>query len=89
MLRSVIFEVTGDQQLHCEGCEQRIERVLKAVQGIRQVRAEASSQRIQVLFETAEIEESAIRNHLRSLGYTTEAAIRPAPQSGRDEPHPE
>ena len=82
MLKSITFEVIGDQRLHCESCERRVESLLKGVQGVRQVRADASLQRIAVLFETSELEESAILDRLRLLGYTTKEAIRPQRPSG-------
>ena len=82
MLKSITFEVVGDQRLHCESCERRVERLLKGVQGVRQVRADASQQRIEVLFEAAEIEEPAILDRLRLLGYTAEAATGPERRRG-------
>lgn len=72
MFKSVALKVIGDQKLHCESCEQRVVRVLKALEGIQQVRADASSQRIEVLFDPAKLEESVIVNRLDLLGYTTE-----------------
>ena len=74
MFKSVSLKVVGDPQLHCESCEQRVVRVLKALEGIQQVRADASTQHIEVLFDPAKLEESAIANRLDLLGYTTEAA---------------
>ena len=47
MFKSVTFEVIGDQQLVCEGCEERVEHALKALQGVRQVRAQVRNQRIE------------------------------------------
>jgi copper chaperone len=71
MLKSVTFEVVGEQQLHCEGCEQRVERLLKSLQGVAQVRAQARNQRIKVQFDTAALEPTAIAEHLREAGYQT------------------
>lgn len=44
MLKSVIFEVIGDQRLFCDGCERRVEGLLKALQGVRQVCSRAGAQ---------------------------------------------
>lgn len=74
MLKSVTFEVVGEQQLHCEGCEQRVDRLLKGVRGIRQVRAQAKNQRIEVLFDTAVLDTSAITERLGAAGYETKVA---------------
>ncbi len=69
MFKSVTFEVVGDQRLVCAGCEQRVEQLLKALPGVRQVRAEAQNQRIEVLFDTAVLEATAIAERLGEAGY--------------------
>ena len=71
MLKSMILEVIGDARLHCEGCEQRVERLLNALQGVRQVRAHAHNQRIEVLFDTAVLEATALAERLGEAGYET------------------
>lgn len=65
MLTSITFEVIGDQRLTCEGCEQRVERLLKSVPGVDQVRAQAGNQRIQVLFDSTLLEPAAIARAIR------------------------
>ncbi|MCA1660306.1 MAG: cation transporter, partial [Verrucomicrobiaceae bacterium] len=47
MFKSVTFEVIGDSQLICEGCEERVENVLKSLEGVGKVRANARNQRIE------------------------------------------
>lgn len=74
MLKSVTFEVTGEQQLHCAACEQRVARLLKTVEGVGQVRAQADRQRIDVLFDTAVVEPRSIAERLSEAGYETEVA---------------
>lgn len=69
MFKSVTFEVVGDQRLHCQGCEERVTRLLKALPGVRQVRAEAQNQRIEVLFDTAMLEATALAERLREASY--------------------
>lgn len=71
MFKSVTFEVIGDQRLVCEGCERRVEGLLKAVQGVGQVRAQARKQRIEVLFDTAVLDAAAIAERLDKAGYET------------------
>ena len=82
MFRSATFTVTGDQRLHCVSCEQRVVRALKSLTGMQQVRADASSQRIEVMFDPAELEESAIAERLGLLGYTTQPVSK-ATRPGR------
>jgi copper chaperone len=71
MFKSIIFEVTGDKQLHCESCERRVEGLLKTLEGVRQVRAQARNQRIEVLFNPTVLEATAIVERLRTAGYET------------------
>lgn len=71
MFKSITFEVIGDQRLTCEGCEERVEGLLKAVPGVRQVRAHAHNQRIEVLFDSGEFEATAIVERLGVAGYQT------------------
>ena len=81
-LKSAAFRVIGDQKLHCVSCEQRVVRILTSLTGIQQVRADASSQHIEVLFDPAKLEESAIAERLGQLGYTTERVIQSAQSNG-------
>ena len=74
MLTSITFEVIGDQRLVCEGCEQRVERLLKALQGVGQVRAQSKNQHIEVLFDSAVLETSGITERLGATGYETRIA---------------
>ncbi|QDL36444.1 heavy-metal-associated domain-containing protein [Rhodoferax sediminis] len=71
MFKSVTFEVIGDQHLNCEKCEQRVARLLTPLHGVRQVRAQALDQRIEVLFDTATVELSALAELLGEAGYQT------------------
>jgi len=71
MFKSISFEVIGDQRLVCQGCEERVERLLKALQGVGQVRAQAKNQRIEVLFDAAMLDGTAIAERLREAGYET------------------
>lgn len=74
MLKSVTFEVTGEQRLHCEACEQRVARLLKGMEGVGQVRAQAEGQRIDVLFDAAVLEPASIAERLSAAGYETKVA---------------
>lgn len=71
MLASVSMEVIGAQRLVCEGCEQRVERLLKALPAVEQVRARARSQRIDVLHDNAVLKPGTITEQLRKAGYET------------------
>lgn len=71
MLKSITFEVVGDQRLTCEGCEQRVERLLKSLQGVMHVCAQARSQQIEVLYDAALLDPTAITRRLGEAGYHT------------------
>lgn len=88
MLKSVTFEVIGEQQLHCEACQHRVERMLKALQGVTKVRAEALSQRIEVLFDAAVLESAAIAKRLGEAGYETGVPTMPS-NSGQSKQFPQ
>lgn len=74
MFRSLTFEVVGDQRLNCAACEQRVARLLKAVEGVGQVRAQADTQRIDVLFDARVVEARTIADRLSEAGYATKVA---------------
>ena len=71
MFKSITFEVIGDQRLVCEGCEERVEHALKALQGVGQVRARARNQHVDVLFDTAVLDAAAIAERIAKAGYQT------------------
>ena len=74
MLKSVTFQITGEQRLHCEACEQRVARLLKTVEGVGQVRAQADHQRIDVLFDAAVLDPTSVAKRLSEAGYETKVA---------------
>ena len=71
MLKSVTFEVTGEQRLNCAACEERVARLLKKMEGVGQVRARADRQRIDVLFDAALLDPTSIAERLSEAGYET------------------
>lgn len=79
MFQLAALKVVGDPKLHCESCEQRVTRVLNTLQGVQRVSADATSQRIEVLFDPAKLEATAIVERLGLLGYTTEPVEHAAP----------
>lgn len=74
MFKSITFEVMGGQRLNCAACEQRVARVLKTLEGVGQVRAQAGTQRIDVLFDSALVEARTIAERLSAAGYETRVA---------------
>lgn len=78
MLKSITFEVTGQEQMHCEGCEQRVARLLKQLDGVGQVRAESVNQKIAVLFDAALVTPALMAGRLLEGGYETRVVAAPA-----------
>jgi copper chaperone len=71
MFKSVTLEVTDALRLNCEKCEQRVARLLTTLQGVRQVRAQALDQRIEVLFDATKLEPATLAACLGNAGYET------------------
>ena len=71
MFKSIAFEVIGSQRLACAGCEERVEDLLKGLEGMGQVRAQARKQRIEVLFDAAKLDAGVIAERLAQAGYAT------------------
>jgi copper chaperone CopZ len=63
------FIVTGEQKIHCEGCEQRIGRALKRLPGVGSVEASAQSQRVIVEMDPEQVGPEQVRERLKILGY--------------------
>lgn len=82
MFKLASLKVIGDAKLHCESCEQRVARVLNTLEGVKQVSADAASQRIEVLFDPTVLKTAAIVERLGLLGYATEPAGPTASQGG-------
>ena len=71
MLKSISFEIIGDQRIVCGGCEERIEGLLKNLEGVDKVRAKSSSQRVEVLFDATRLDADTIATRLGNAGYQT------------------
>jgi len=76
MNKAITLEVIGDQQLVCDGCEQRVERALKGEPGVQKVRANARNQRIEVLFDSTTLDADTIAERIGKVGYQTRVIDR-------------
>ena len=74
MFKSITFEVVGVQQIACGGCEEKIEGLLKRLEGVAKVHAKARNQRVKVLFDTTKLEPNTIAERLANAGYQTKLA---------------
>ena len=78
MVRVVDFTVTGEEKIHCAGCETRIAAALQRVRGVREVQASAETQRVKVTIEPSQVRPEQVREKLEQLGYQ----VRPEPETG-------
>lgn len=69
MTRSVEFTVTGELRIHCASCEQRIERALRQVKGVQDVRASGENQQVLATIDVGQVGPERLREKLHELGY--------------------
>lgn len=69
MTNTLNYTVTGDQEIHCEGCEQRINRALERLDGVETVKASTQTQRIAVETDPAQTDPEQLRERFDLLGY--------------------
>ncbi|MBU6491606.1 MAG: heavy-metal-associated domain-containing protein [Burkholderiales bacterium] len=72
MMDRIDFAVTGDEKIHCSGCETRIRFALERMQGVRHVGADAETQRVAVAFDPALLTSKQIRERLQMMGFDVE-----------------
>lgn len=69
MANTTEFTVTGEQKIHCEGCERRIDRALRRLPGVLGVEASAERQRVVVEMDPDRVSPEEVRERLDLLGY--------------------
>ncbi|EIL86809.1 MAG: copper resistance protein CopZ [Rhodanobacter sp. 67-28] len=72
MTERIDFTVTGDEKIHCSGCETRIRFALQRLPGVQHVTADAGTQRVVVAFDQVLLTASQIRERLNELGFHVE-----------------
>lgn len=74
-MQTIEFQVTGEQKMHCVGCETRIAYVLRQLPGVRDVRASAKTQHVRVVVDgAAPTDAEEIGRKLKELGYESQPA---------------
>ena len=69
MAQTIEFVVTGEDKLHCEGCEQRVGSALRRLAGVQDVQASAATQQILVTIDPAQVGPEQVGAKLEQLGY--------------------
>ncbi len=72
MMDRVDFAVTGDEKIHCSGCETRIRFALERMQGVRHVTADAATQCVAVAFDPLLLTSMQLRERLQMMGFDVE-----------------
>ncbi|MBI3971558.1 MAG: heavy-metal-associated domain-containing protein [Chloroflexi bacterium] len=70
--RTLTFTVTGEEKIHCAGCEQRITRALLRLHGVQSVHASAQNQEVLAMVDPTQVGPDQVRAKLRQLGYKAE-----------------
>ncbi len=69
MARTLNLTVTGEQKIHCMGCEERIGNALRRLPGIQDAQASADTQKVVVTFDPDTVSADQVRAKLDQLGY--------------------
>jgi len=69
MARTASYMVTGEQKIHCAGCEERIMNALRRLAGVQDVQASSETQRVAVTFDPARVSEKEVKAKIQQLGY--------------------
>jgi copper chaperone CopZ len=77
-MATTTFKVTGETKLHCASCEQRVDRALRRLDGVRDVKASFQAQEVRVTVDDAKLSPEQVRAKLEQLGY--EAAPEQEPE---------
>ena len=78
MIETWTFDVTGEQKMDCEGCENAVQRSLTRLPGVRRVQADHHTQRVVVQVDTAQTDAEAIKARLAVSGYQANQLAAPA-----------
>jgi copper chaperone CopZ len=74
MAQTLEFVVTGEDKMHCAGCEQRVSNALGRLRGVQEVQASATTQHILVTVDPSQVGAEQVRSKLEQLGYQTKIA---------------
>lgn len=69
MAHNVTLTVIGSNKMNCGGCERSVTAALRELPGVKQVRADHTTQRIDVTLGSDETDVDALQAELREIGY--------------------
>ncbi|HSF30376.1 MAG TPA: heavy-metal-associated domain-containing protein [Candidatus Tectomicrobia bacterium] len=74
MAQTIELVVTGEEKMHCAGCEQRVSNALRRLPGVQEVQASADSQHVLVTIDPSQVSTEQVRTKLEQLGYQAKVA---------------
>jgi copper chaperone CopZ len=74
MAQTLEFVVTGEEKMHCAGCEQRVSSALRRLPGVQEVRASAATQHVLVTLDPSQVGAEQVQARLEQLGYQAKIA---------------
>jgi copper chaperone CopZ len=74
LAQTLEFVVTGEERMHCTGCEQRVSNALRRLPGVQEVRASATTQHVRVTIDPSQVGAEQVQTKLEQLGYQTNIA---------------
>jgi copper chaperone CopZ len=74
MAQTLEFVVTGEDKMHCAGCEQRVSNALGRFPGVQEVQASATTQHVLVTVDPSQVGAEQVRSKLEQLGYQAKIA---------------
>jgi copper chaperone CopZ len=74
MAQTLEFVVTGEEKMHCAGCEQRVSNALRRLPGVQAVQANATMQQVLVTVDPSQVGAARVRAKLEQLGYQAKIA---------------
>jgi copper chaperone CopZ len=74
MAQTIELVVTGEEKMHCAGCEQRVSNALRRLPGVQEVRASAATQHVLVTIDPSQVGAEQVQAKLEQLGYQAKMA---------------
>lgn len=73
-LETYTLKVVGEQTIHCGGCENAIQVSLSQLPGVKQVKADHTTQLVEVSAEAEQADLVVVQKRLEWMGYQAEPA---------------
>lgn len=70
-MEQVNLSVSG---MSCTGCENRVERTLRDLDGVRHVNADHQAGAVTVMLDEAQVDEATVRSRIEHAGYQVQEA---------------